>query len=155
MEIIWVYFLLPVSGGADGHGEQQENSGGGAAEDVWSKGFCDHVLWRNMDINTWTYRFSSQKACVTVEENIQLKSRLQAAEADVGHRQTSTAEQDYEEVIQLLEAEIRDLKNQLAGKRQARGVDTSKASVTISASSHAATSLLIPALNLVLYMLYI
>ncbi|XP_056870527.1 syntaxin-binding protein 4 isoform X2 [Takifugu flavidus] len=69
---------------------------------------------------------TSEKACVTVEENIRLKSRLQAAEADVGHRQTSTAEQDYEEVIQLLEAEIRDLKNQLAGKRQARGVDTSK-----------------------------
>lgn len=81
---------------------------------------------------------------MTVEENIRLKSRLQAAEADVGHRQTSTAEQDYEEVIQLLEAEIRDLKNQLAGKRQAREVDTSKASATISASSHAATSLLIP-----------
>lgn len=94
---------------------------------------CDHVLWRNMDINTWTYHFHSQKACVTVEENIRLKSRLQAAETDVGHRQASTAEQDYEEVIQLLEAEIRDLKNQLAGKRQARGVDTSKASVTISA----------------------
>uniref|UniRef100_H3CXX4 Si:dkeyp-72e1.9 n=1 Tax=Tetraodon nigroviridis TaxID=99883 RepID=H3CXX4_TETNG len=69
---------------------------------------------------------TSEKACVTVEENIQLKSRLQAAEADVGQRQASSAEQDYEEVIQLLEAEIRDLKNQLAGKRQARGADTSK-----------------------------
>lgn len=77
---------------------------------------------------------------MTVEENIQLKSRLQAAEADVGQRQASSAEQDYEEVIQLLEAEIRDLKNQLAGKRQARGADTSKASVTLSASSRAATS---------------
>lgn len=117
---------------------------------------CDHVLWGNMDINTCTYRFSSQKACVTVEENIRLKSRLQAAEADVGHRPASTAEQDYEEVIQLLEAEIRDLKNQLAGKRQARGVDTSKASVTISASSHAATSLLIPCLEIgALYALYL
>lgn len=77
---------------------------------------------------------------MTVEENIRLKSRLQAAEADVGQRQASSAEQDYEEVIQLLEAEIRDLKNQLAGKRQARGADTSKASVTLSASSRAATS---------------
>lgn len=70
---------------------------------------------------------------MTVEENIRLKSRLQAAEADVGHRQTSSAEQDYEEVIQLLEAEIRDLKNQLAGKRQARGMDTSQVSVAIAA----------------------
>lgn len=70
---------------------------------------------------------------MTVEENIQLKSRLQVAEADVGHRQISSAEQDYEEVIQLLEAEIRDLKNQLAGKKQARGMDTSQASVAIAA----------------------
>ncbi|CAG00802.1 unnamed protein product, partial [Tetraodon nigroviridis] len=77
--------------------------------------------------------FGLNKACVTVEENIQLKSRLQAAEADVGQRQASSAEQDYEEVIQLLEAEIRDLKNQLAGKRQARGADTSKAECPQSA----------------------
>lgn len=70
---------------------------------------------------------------MTVEENIRLKSRLQAAEADVGHQQTSSAEQDYEEVIQLLEAEIRDLKNQLASKRQARGMDTSQASIAIAA----------------------
>lgn len=79
---------------------------------------------------------------MTVEENIRLKNRLQVAEADVGVRQASTAEQDYEEVIQLLEAEIRDLKNQLAGKRQARGVgvDAGKASVHRSASSGAATS---------------
>ncbi len=65
----------------------------------------------------------SQKACLTVEENIRLKSRLQAAEADTGPRQASSAEQDYEEVIQLLEAEIRDLKNQLGSKWQARGVE--------------------------------
>lgn len=77
---------------------------------------------------------------MTVEENTRLKSRLQAAESDVGLRQASSAEQDYEEVIQLLEAEIRDLKNQLAGKRQSRGVDTSKASVNLSASSGAPTS---------------
>lgn len=78
---------------------------------------------------------------MTVEENIRLRSRLQAAEADVGQRQASSAEQDYEEVIQLLEAEIRDLKNQLAGKKQARGVDASKASGTLPASSRAAVFL--------------
>ncbi len=71
----------------------------------------------------------SQKACLTVEENARLKSRLQAAEAEAGQRHTSSAEQDYEEVIQLLEAEIRDLKNQLASKRQARGVEATKVSV--------------------------
>lgn len=67
-----------------------------------------------------------QKACLTVEENIRLKSRLQVAEAEAGQRQASSAEQDYEEVIQLLEAEIIDLKNQLASKRQARGVEATK-----------------------------
>ncbi|XP_015255169.1 PREDICTED: syntaxin-binding protein 4-like [Cyprinodon variegatus] len=64
---------------------------------------------------------TSEKACLTVEENTRLKSRLQAAEAGAVQRQATTAEQDYEEVIQLLEAEIRDLKNQLASKRQASG----------------------------------
>lgn len=57
-----------------------------------------------------------QKATATVEENKSLKSKLQVAEAV--QRQTNSAEQDYEEVIQLLEAEIKDLKNQLAGKKQ-------------------------------------
>ncbi|KTG43421.1 hypothetical protein cypCar_00007996 [Cyprinus carpio] len=56
------------------------------------------------------------KATATVEENKSLKSKLQVAEAV--QRQTNSAEQDYEEVIQLLEAEIKDLKNQLAGKKQ-------------------------------------
>nr|XP_019959904.1 PREDICTED: syntaxin-binding protein 4-like isoform X2 [Paralichthys olivaceus] len=69
---------------------------------------------------------TSEKACLTVEENTRLKSRLQAAEAEVGQRQGSSAEQDYEEVIQLLEAEIRDLKNQLASKRQAHGGEATK-----------------------------
>ncbi|XP_073350902.1 syntaxin-binding protein 4 isoform X2 [Pagrus major] len=69
---------------------------------------------------------TSEKACLTVEENIRLKSRLQVAEAEAGQRQASSAEQDYEEVIQLLEAEIRDLKNQLASKRQARGLEATK-----------------------------
>ncbi|XP_075888550.1 syntaxin-binding protein 4 isoform X1 [Nelusetta ayraudi] len=70
------------------------------------------------------------KACLTVEENLRLKSRLQVAEAEaeVGPRPASSAEQDYEEVIQLLEAEIKDLKNQLAGKRQAKGLDATKVS---------------------------
>eukprot|EP00064_Thunnus_orientalis_P011262 superscaffoldBa00001609_g11292 len=69
---------------------------------------------------------TSEKACLTVEENTRLKSRLQAAESEAVQRQASSAEQDYEEVIQLLEAEIRDLKNQLASKRQARGVEATK-----------------------------
>ncbi|XP_034395629.1 syntaxin-binding protein 4 [Cyclopterus lumpus] len=69
---------------------------------------------------------SSEKACLTVEENTHLKTRLQAAEAEAGQRQSGSAEQDYEEVIQLLEAEIRDLKNQLASKRQARGLESTK-----------------------------
>lgn len=127
-------FHLAASGDADRHGEQQENPGGGAAEDIRSECF---YLWRRAaeargDLHLNLRLASSQKACVTVEENTRLKSRLQAAEADVGQRQASSAEQDYEEVIQLLEAEIRDLKNQLTGKRQARGMDTSKASVTLS-----------------------
>uniref|UniRef100_A0A3P9HKG8 Si:dkeyp-72e1.9 n=1 Tax=Oryzias latipes TaxID=8090 RepID=A0A3P9HKG8_ORYLA len=69
---------------------------------------------------------SEQKACLTVEENTRLKSRLQAAESDTVQRQASSAEQDYEEVIQLLEAEIQDLKNQLAIKRQGRGAEPPK-----------------------------
>ncbi|XP_051242830.1 syntaxin-binding protein 4 isoform X2 [Dicentrarchus labrax] len=72
---------------------------------------------------------TSEKACLTVEENTRLKSRLQVAEAEAGQQQASGAEQDYEEVIQLLEAEIRDLKNQLASKRQARGVEATKEEV--------------------------
>ncbi|XP_061555737.1 syntaxin-binding protein 4 isoform X3 [Phycodurus eques] len=70
-----------------------------------------------------------QKACLTVEENVRLKSRLQAAEAEVVQRHASSAEQDYEEVIQLLEAEIKDLKNQLAGKRQTGGGEATKEEV--------------------------
>lgn len=61
-----------------------------------------------------------------------LKSRLQVAEAGAVQRQASSAEQDYEEVIQLLEAEITDLKNQLAGKRQTRGVEATKARLELS-----------------------
>ncbi|KAG7491988.1 hypothetical protein MATL_G00009720 [Megalops atlanticus] len=57
-----------------------------------------------------------KKASATIVENETLRSQLQMAEAV--QRQTHSAEQDYEEVIQLLEAEIKDLKNQLAGKKQ-------------------------------------
>ncbi|KAA8585765.1 hypothetical protein FQN60_004459 [Etheostoma spectabile] len=49
-----------------------------------------------------------------------------AGAAGAGQRLASSAEQDYEEVIQLLEAEIRDLKNQLANKRQARGLEATR-----------------------------
>ncbi|XP_066499054.1 syntaxin-binding protein 4 isoform X3 [Hoplias malabaricus] len=58
---------------------------------------------------------TTEKASATVEENKCLKSRLQAAEAV--QRQNNSVEQDYEEVIQLLEAEIKDLKDQLTGKK--------------------------------------
>uniref|UniRef100_A0A3B3ZFZ7 PDZ domain-containing protein n=1 Tax=Periophthalmus magnuspinnatus TaxID=409849 RepID=A0A3B3ZFZ7_9GOBI len=61
---------------------------------------------------------TSEKACVTVEENARLRSRLQAVE----QRSSSSAEQDYEEVIGLLEAEIRDLKNQLGTRKLGAGV---------------------------------
>ncbi|XP_067231436.1 syntaxin-binding protein 4 isoform X3 [Chanodichthys erythropterus] len=69
---------------------------------------------------------TAEKATATVEENKCLKSKLQVAEAV--QRQTNSAEQDYEEVIQLLEAEIKDLKNQLAGKKQ-RGLEATKEDV--------------------------
>ncbi|XP_059902004.1 syntaxin-binding protein 4 isoform X1 [Gadus macrocephalus] len=59
---------------------------------------------------------TAQKASLTVEENARLRGRLQAAE-DGPLPPPSSAEQDYEEVIGLLEAEIRDLKNQLTDKR--------------------------------------
>uniref|UniRef100_W5KTI3 Si:dkeyp-72e1.9 n=1 Tax=Astyanax mexicanus TaxID=7994 RepID=W5KTI3_ASTMX len=66
---------------------------------------------------------SEQKATATVEENKSLKNRLQVAEAV--QRQTNSAEQDYEEVIQLLEAEIKDLKDQLAGRKR-RSMEVTK-----------------------------
>ncbi|XP_005164167.1 syntaxin-binding protein 4 isoform X2 [Danio rerio] len=69
---------------------------------------------------------TAEKATATLEENKCLKSKLQVAEAV--QRQTNSAEQDYEEVIQLLEAEIKDLKNQLAGKNK-RGLEATKEDV--------------------------
>uniref|UniRef100_A0A8C1IRD0 Si:dkeyp-72e1.9 n=1 Tax=Cyprinus carpio TaxID=7962 RepID=A0A8C1IRD0_CYPCA len=69
---------------------------------------------------------TAEKATATVEENKSLKSKLQVAEAV--QRQTNSADQDYEEVIHLLEAEIKDLKNQLAGKKQG-GLEATKENV--------------------------
>ncbi|NXO04758.1 STXB4 protein, partial [Rhinopomastus cyanomelas] len=57
----------------------------------------------------------NQKALGFLSENRALHSRLQLAEAV--QRQARSAEQDYEEVIHLLEAEIAELKMQLAGKK--------------------------------------
>nr|XP_046193019.1 syntaxin-binding protein 4-like [Oncorhynchus gorbuscha] len=71
---------------------------------------------------------TSEKACATVEENSRLKTRVQVAEAVQRDRQSNSAEQDYEEVITLLEAEIKDLKNQLAGKKQ-KGLEATKEDV--------------------------
>ncbi|XP_045077410.1 syntaxin-binding protein 4-like isoform X1 [Coregonus clupeaformis] len=65
---------------------------------------------------------TSDKACATVEENSHLKTRLQS------ERHSNSAEQDYEEVITLLEAEIKDLKNQLAGRKQ-KGLEATKEDV--------------------------
>uniref|UniRef100_A0A3B3QJA4 Si:dkeyp-72e1.9 n=2 Tax=Paramormyrops kingsleyae TaxID=1676925 RepID=A0A3B3QJA4_9TELE len=59
---------------------------------------------------------SAERAEATLAENRELRSRLQEAEA--AQQRTRGAEQDYEEVICLLEAEIRDLKNQLAAYRK-------------------------------------
>ncbi|NXD30820.1 STXB4 protein, partial [Spelaeornis formosus] len=57
----------------------------------------------------------NQKALGFLSENRALHSKLQMAE--VLQRQAHSAEQDYEEVIHLLEAEIAELKMQLAGKK--------------------------------------
>ncbi|KFV55380.1 Syntaxin-binding protein 4, partial [Gavia stellata] len=57
----------------------------------------------------------NQKALGFLSENRMLHSKLQMAE--VVQRQAHSAEQDYEEVIHLLEAEIAELKMQLAGKK--------------------------------------
>ncbi|NXP10779.1 STXB4 protein, partial [Thinocorus orbignyianus] len=57
----------------------------------------------------------NQKALGFLSENRTLHSKLQMAE--VVQRQAHSAEQDYEEVIHLLEAEIAELKMQMAGKK--------------------------------------
>ncbi|XP_044301507.1 syntaxin-binding protein 4-like [Varanus komodoensis] len=64
----------------------------------------------------------NQKALGFLSENRSLQSKLQVAE--VSQRQAHSAEQDYEEVIHLLEAEIAELKTQLAGKKAKRASET-------------------------------
>ena len=54
-----------------------------------------------------------QEAKAVVEETRALRSRLHLAEA--AQRQAQGMEMDYKEVIRLLEAEITELKAQLAG----------------------------------------
>ncbi|XP_019906346.1 syntaxin-binding protein 4 isoform X3 [Esox lucius] len=71
---------------------------------------------------------TSEKVCVTIEDNSRLRTSLQSVEVVQSERQSNSVEQDYEEVITLLEAEIRDLKNQLAGKKQ-RGHEATKEDV--------------------------
>ncbi|XP_070811490.1 syntaxin-binding protein 4-like [Pituophis catenifer annectens] len=57
----------------------------------------------------------NQKALSFLQENQCLQNKLQAAE--VFRWRAQSAEQDYEEVIHLLEAEIMELKSQLMGKK--------------------------------------
>ncbi|XP_062915262.1 syntaxin-binding protein 4 [Mobula hypostoma] len=66
----------------------------------------------------------SQKATAALTENRTLQSKLQLA-SSVQH-QALSAEQDYEEVIRLLEAEITDLKAELAEKLQKDRAEVSK-----------------------------
>ncbi|XP_058851669.1 syntaxin-binding protein 4 isoform X1 [Acipenser ruthenus] len=70
---------------------------------------------------------SNQNASASFAENKILRSKLQVAE--VVQRQTQSAEQDYEDVIQLLEAEIRDLKTQLEGTKHTKGSEATKEDV--------------------------
>ncbi|KAM9457418.1 syntaxin-binding protein 4 [Clarias gariepinus] len=59
---------------------------------------------------------TTEKSKTAVEEIETLKSSFQEVEA-VQMQTANSAEQDYEEVIRLLEAEIKDLKDQLAAKK--------------------------------------
>ncbi|XP_023670770.2 syntaxin-binding protein 4-like [Paramormyrops kingsleyae] len=70
-----------------------------------------------------------QKAKTLPGESKALKGKAPAAE--VVQRQSYSAEQDYEEAIQLLEAEIKDLKQQLAGKQHRPGRDALKEDVLV------------------------
>ncbi|XP_018599734.2 syntaxin-binding protein 4 [Scleropages formosus] len=73
------------------------------------------------------FQKTTEKAKATFAENRTLKNRLQ--EAETVQQETCGAEQDYEEVIQLLEAEIRDLKNELATWKQAKSLEPTKEDV--------------------------
>ncbi|XP_051789572.1 syntaxin-binding protein 4 isoform X2 [Erpetoichthys calabaricus] len=74
------------------------------------------------------FQKTSQKASATIAENNILKCKLQKAEAV--QRQNNSAEQDYEEVIQLLEAEIKDLKAELAAAKPQKCSEATKEDVT-------------------------
>ncbi|XP_070617798.1 syntaxin-binding protein 4-like [Erythrolamprus reginae] len=63
----------------------------------------------------------NQKALSFLQENQCLHNKLQAAE--VFRWRAQSAEQDYEEVIHLLEAEIMELKSQLTGKKNKQLLD--------------------------------
>ncbi|XP_031749479.1 syntaxin-binding protein 4 isoform X2 [Xenopus tropicalis] len=58
----------------------------------------------------------NQKVLGLLSENRCLQSKLQVAE--LAQREAHSAEHDYEEVIHLLEAEISELKGQMAGKKK-------------------------------------
>ncbi|XP_072838809.2 syntaxin-binding protein 4 [Pogona vitticeps] len=66
----------------------------------------------------------NQKALGFLSENRSLQNKLQVAEAS--QRQAHSAEQDYEGVIHLLEAEIVELKTQLLGKKARQASETEK-----------------------------
>ncbi|XP_038675711.1 syntaxin-binding protein 4 isoform X1 [Scyliorhinus canicula] len=66
----------------------------------------------------------TQKATAALAENRTLQAKLHLASA-AQHRAHS-AEQDYEEVVRLLEAEITDLKTELAGKTQSNSEELTK-----------------------------
>ncbi|XP_078274346.1 syntaxin-binding protein 4 [Rhinoraja longicauda] len=66
----------------------------------------------------------TQKATTALTENRALQSNLRLA--DCVRHQALSAEQDYEEVVRLLEAEIADLKSELAEKQQKGCAELSK-----------------------------
>ncbi|XP_048871744.1 syntaxin-binding protein 4-like isoform X2 [Brienomyrus brachyistius] len=70
-----------------------------------------------------------QKAKTLPGESKASKSKAPAAE--VVQRQSNSAKQDYEEAIQLLEAEIKDLKQQLEGEQHRAGRDDPKEDVLV------------------------
>ncbi|XP_043567942.1 syntaxin-binding protein 4 isoform X2 [Chiloscyllium plagiosum] len=66
----------------------------------------------------------NQKATAAAAENRMLQNKLRMSRA--AQRGAHSAEQDYEEAVRLLEAEILDLRTQLEGKAQCRSAEFSK-----------------------------
>ncbi|XP_072416122.1 syntaxin-binding protein 4 [Chiloscyllium punctatum] len=66
----------------------------------------------------------NQKATAAAAENKMLQNKLHMSRA--AQRGAHSAEQDYEEAVRLLEAEILDLRTQLEGKAQCRSAEFSK-----------------------------